>query len=112
MVEAGSDVGPGRALDTRFLGKSPANCAQTGQSQSSEFANRTCAAARWARQNELQTSPTQEGGCVMAGTVNASLVHQFAAMKPAEFGATIEPKWQVADRLVKEVRSAVEKQQL
>ena len=48
----------------------------------------------------------------MAGTVNASMVHQFAAMKPNEFGATIEPKWQVADRLVKEVRSAVEKQHL
>jgi hypothetical protein len=48
----------------------------------------------------------------MAGTVSHSLVHQFAAMKPAEFGATIEPKWQVADKLVKEVRVAVEKQQL
>jgi hypothetical protein len=48
----------------------------------------------------------------MAGTVNASLVHQFASMKPTEFGATIEPKWQVADRLVKEVRNAVEKQHL
>ena len=32
--------------------------------------------------------------------------------EPAEFGATIEPKWQVADKLVKEVRTAVEKQQL
>ncbi len=31
----------------------------------------------------------------MAGTVTHSLVHQFAAMKPTEFGATIEPKWQV-----------------
>ena len=48
----------------------------------------------------------------MAGTVTHSLVHQFAAMKPTDFGATIEPKWQVADRLVKEVRSAVEKGQL
>ena len=46
------------------------------------------------------------------GTVTHSLVHQFASMKPTEFGATIEPKWQVADRLVKEVRTAVEKQQL
>jgi hypothetical protein len=43
----------------------------------------------------------------MAGAVTHSLVHQFAAMKPAEFGATIEPKWQVADKLVKEVRTAV-----
>ena len=48
----------------------------------------------------------------MAGTVNTSLVHQFASMKPTEFGATIEPKWQVADRLVKEVRNAVEKEHL
>jgi hypothetical protein len=48
----------------------------------------------------------------MAGTVTPSLVHQFASMKPTEFGATIEPKWQVADRLKKEVQTAVEKQQL
>jgi len=48
----------------------------------------------------------------MAGTVNTSLVHQFASMKPTEFGATIEPKWEVADRLVKEVRNAVEKKHL
>ena len=48
----------------------------------------------------------------MAGAVTHSLVHQFASMKPTEFGATIEPKWQVADKLVKEVRTAVEKQQL
>jgi hypothetical protein len=56
-------------------------------------------------------SPTQRG-IVMPGAVTHSLVHQFAAMKPTEFGATIEPKWQVADKLVKEVRTAVEKQQL
>lgn len=48
----------------------------------------------------------------MAGTVTPSLVQQFATMKPAEFGPTIEPKWQVADKLVHEVRNAVEKQQL
>jgi hypothetical protein len=48
----------------------------------------------------------------MAGTVTPSLVQQFAAMKPADFGPTIEPKWQVADKLVHEVRNAVEKQQL
>jgi hypothetical protein len=48
----------------------------------------------------------------MAETVTPSLVRQFASMKPTEFGPTIEPKWQVADRLVKEVRSAVEKKQL
>ena len=46
----------------------------------------------------------------MAGTATASLVHQFASMKPTEFGPTIEPKWQVCERLVKE--SAVEKQHL
>ena len=30
----------------------------------------------------------------MAETVTKSLVHQFAVMKPTEFGPTIEPKWQ------------------
>jgi hypothetical protein len=48
----------------------------------------------------------------MAATVTTSLVQQFASMKPTEFGQTIEPKWQVGERLVKEVRSAVEKQYL
>jgi hypothetical protein len=48
----------------------------------------------------------------MATTVTHSLVQQFASMKPDEFGPTIEPKWQVGERLVKEVRSAVEKKYL
>ena len=48
----------------------------------------------------------------MAATVTHSLVQQFASMKPSEFGPTIEPKWQVCERLVKEVRAGVEKQQL
>jgi hypothetical protein len=48
----------------------------------------------------------------MAETVTASLVQQFAKMKPSEFGPTIEPKWKVGERLVKEVRSAVEQQHL
>ena len=48
----------------------------------------------------------------MAGTVTGSLVQQFASMKPTDFGPTIEPKWQVAERLLKEIRGAVEKQQL
>jgi hypothetical protein len=48
----------------------------------------------------------------MATTVTHSLVQQFASMKPSEFGPTIEPKWQVGERLVKEVRAAVEKQYL
>ena len=48
----------------------------------------------------------------MAATVNHSLVQQFASMKPTEFGPTIEPKWQVCERLVKEVRTSVEKQYL
>jgi hypothetical protein len=55
--------------------------------------------------------PTHRG-CSMAGTATASLVTQFASMKPTEFAPAIEPKWQVAERLVKEVKSAVEKQQL
>jgi hypothetical protein len=48
----------------------------------------------------------------MAATVTHSLVQQFASMKPSEFGPTIEPKWQVGERLVKEVRAAVEKKHL
>jgi hypothetical protein len=44
----------------------------------------------------------------MAATVTHSLVQQFASMKPTEFGATIEPKWQVGERLLKEVRTSVE----
>ena len=48
----------------------------------------------------------------MTGTATGSLVQQFASMKPTEFGSAIEPKWQVGERLVNEVRSAVEKQHL
>jgi hypothetical protein len=48
----------------------------------------------------------------MAATVTPSLVQQFASMKPADFGRTIEPKWQVAQRLVKEIQSGVEKEHL
>ena len=44
----------------------------------------------------------------MAETVTTSLVQQFASMKATEFGPTIEPKWQLAQRLVKEVQKAVE----
>ena len=45
----------------------------------------------------------------MAATVTHSLVQQFASMKPNEFGPTIEPKWQVGERLVNEVKASVEK---
>jgi hypothetical protein len=48
----------------------------------------------------------------MTGTVHGSLVQQFASMKPTDFGPAIEPKWQLGERLIKEVRAAVEKQQL
>jgi hypothetical protein len=48
----------------------------------------------------------------MPGPATGSLVQQFASMKPTEFGSAIEPKWQVAERLVNEVRGAVEKQHL
>ncbi len=48
----------------------------------------------------------------MAATVTPSLVQQFASMKPADFGRTIEPKWQVAQRLVKEIEGAVEQEHL
>jgi hypothetical protein len=45
-------------------------------------------------------------------TATGSLVHQYASMKPAEFGSAIEPKWQLGERLIKEVRTSVEKQQV
>ncbi len=45
----------------------------------------------------------------MAATVTHSMVQQFASMKPNELGPTIEPKWQVGERLVKEVKGSVEK---
>ena len=45
----------------------------------------------------------------MAATVTHSMVQQFASMKPNEFGPTIEPKWQVGERLLKEVKLSVEK---
>lgn len=45
----------------------------------------------------------------MATTVTHSLVQQFASMKPNEFGPMIEPKWQVGERLLKEVKASVEK---
>jgi hypothetical protein len=45
----------------------------------------------------------------MAATVTHSLVRQFASMKPNEFGPTIEPKWQVGERLMTEVKASVEK---
>jgi hypothetical protein len=47
----------------------------------------------------------------MAETVT-SLVHQYASMKPNEFSTAIQPKWQLAERLVTEVRGAVEKEHL
>ena len=48
----------------------------------------------------------------MTETMTTSLVHQYAAMKPTEFGKSIEPKWQVGGELVSSVREAVEKKQL
>jgi hypothetical protein len=58
------------------------------------------------------TRSDPKGGLQMAGTATASLVQQFASMKPTDFGPTIEPKWQLAERLVNEVRAGVEKQHL
>jgi hypothetical protein len=48
----------------------------------------------------------------MAATVTHSMVQQFASMKPTEFGPTIDPKWQVGERLLKEVKLSVEKSYL
>ena len=44
----------------------------------------------------------------MTEAMTTSLVHQYAAMKPTEFGKSIEPKWQVAGKLVKQVQEGVE----
>ena len=48
----------------------------------------------------------------MAETMTTSLVHQYAAMKPTEFGKSIEPKWEVAGKLVKQDQDAVTQQSL
>jgi hypothetical protein len=48
----------------------------------------------------------------MAATVTPSLVQQFSSMKPADFARTIEPKWQVAQGLVKQIQDGVEKEHL
>ncbi len=45
----------------------------------------------------------------MAVATNGSLVQYYAAMNPAEFGRAIGAKWQLSERLVKEVQSSVEK---
>ena len=45
----------------------------------------------------------------MAATVTHSLGQQFASMKPNEFGPMIEPKGQLGERLLKEVKASVEK---
>ena len=41
-----------------------------------------------------------------------SLVHQYAFMAPSEFGKSVEPKWSVGERLVGDIREAVEQEQL
>jgi hypothetical protein len=48
----------------------------------------------------------------MATTITPSLVQQYASMTPREFGENVQPKWQVAERLVNEVRTAVENEHL
>lgn len=48
----------------------------------------------------------------MKTTITPSLVHQYASMAPDEFGDSVQPRWQVGERLVNEVRSAVEKEHL
>jgi hypothetical protein len=48
----------------------------------------------------------------MATTITPSLVQQYASMTPREFGESVQPKWQVAERLVNEVRTAVESEHL
>jgi hypothetical protein len=48
----------------------------------------------------------------MATAITPSLVQQYASMTPDEFGDSVQPKWTVGERLVNDVRSAVEEQHL
>ena len=48
----------------------------------------------------------------MATTITPSLVQQYASMNPREFGESVQPRWQFAERLVDEVRTAVENEHL
>jgi hypothetical protein len=48
----------------------------------------------------------------MATAITPSLVQQYASMTPDEFGKSVQPRWKVGERLVNEVRSAVEQQDL
>src|SRR5262249_10561643 len=48
----------------------------------------------------------------MSETMTTSLVHQYAAMKPTEFGKSIEPKWQVAGKVVKQGQEGGEQKYL
>src|SRR3954471_17054476 len=64
------------------------------------------------RVGEDHTNTSGKGVSVMTETMTPSLVHQYAAMKPTEFGRNIEPKWQVAGKLVKQVQDAVEQKYL
>jgi hypothetical protein len=48
----------------------------------------------------------------MSEIVVASLVRQYAQMRPEEFSGSIEPKWKVAEALTKVVREAVEQEHL
>ena len=48
----------------------------------------------------------------MKTAITPSLVQQYASMSSDEFGDNVQPRWQVGERLVNEVRSAVEKEHL
>jgi hypothetical protein len=48
----------------------------------------------------------------MATTFTPSLVQQYASMTPADFAESVEPRWKVGERLVNEVRDAVENEHL
>ena len=48
----------------------------------------------------------------MATTTTPSLIQQYASMSPREFGENVQPKWNVGERLVNEVRKAVENEHL
>lgn len=48
----------------------------------------------------------------MATSVTPSMVHHYATMAPQDFGESLAPRWKVAERLLIEVRAAVENEHL
>lgn len=48
----------------------------------------------------------------MSLATSGSLIHDYAGMKPTEFGTAMKPKMWLCERLLAEVQSAVEEEQV